>query len=261
MLRKWLYPTLFVLFILLVWQIVEDRLDIGRIAAGLTSYEAFVPTPIGIVNTFLKDGHIILPEISITIARAMAGFSIGVALAIFMSSLFHFFPGVRITIYPVAIGLNSFPIVGFAPAVILLFGQGTWTSIVVISVLISYFPVLITLDHSLRSTDRNLLDFMRVINASKLQVLTRVKFPLALPALFNSMKLAAPASIIGATMGEWLGSRSGIGQLITVSLYQLKPGRLYASLLAIMFCGAVLVMLISFLERILIPWYSTEHKD
>jgi ABC-type nitrate/sulfonate/bicarbonate transport system permease component len=66
--------------------------------------------------------------------------------------------------------------------------------------------------------------------------------------------LAVPASIIGATMGEWLGTRNGIGHLITVSLYQLNPGVLYASLAAIMFSSIISIFALSVIGKIVTPW-------
>ena len=110
------------------------------------------------------------------------------------------------------------------------------------------------MDTALKETDKDLLDLMHVWNATPLQTFLKLRLPLALPYLFLSIKLAIPASIIGATMGEWLGTRNGIGQLITVALYQLKPGLLYASLITVALVSIILISLISAVQSTIFTW-------
>lgn len=245
-------------FLVFCWQILEDKASASRVANGQTGIEAFIPTPLTIFHTFRNQGDIIFVNILYTIERALAGFALGTSFGVAMAILFLFFPSVRGIAFPFAFTVNSFPIVGFAPMIILAFGQGSGISIIFISALICYFPVLINMDSALQTTNKDLLDVTHVLNATPLQELFKLRFPLALPQLFLSMKLALPASIIGATIGEWLGTRNGIGQLITIALYQLKPGLLYASLIAIALVSVLFIALLSVIQSKFLVWNKYE---
>lgn len=254
--------TALVFFILLfVWQVVEDQVNVQKLKNNQTALEAFIPTPLTIIKTFGHDWKNIARELSYTLQKAGLGFIIGVAFAVLIASIFVFMPFIRNLIFPLAFAINSFPIVGFAPAVVLIFGQGSFIAIVFISALICYFPTLISMDTAFRETDKDLLELMKVLNASKWQTLFKVRLPLAMPYLFLSMKLAIPASIIGATIGEWLGARNGIGQLVTIALYQLKPGLLYASLISITLVSTLSILVLSIMEKVLFPWKRIANKD
>ncbi len=252
--KKSIFSLLLFLILISCWQVFESELNSAMIGANQTGIEAFIPTPLTILTTFRDLGHQILIETAYTLERAFLGFFLGTFSGIVIAVLFLFFPTLRNLFYPVSLTINSFPIIGFAPVIILFFGQGSSMSIVFISALICYFPIMISMDASFSETDRNLLDYMHVINSTPLQTFLKLRLPLALPYLFLSMKLAIPASIIGATMGEWLGTRNGLGQLITISLYQLKPGLLYASLITISLVSATLIFLVSMAQSRFLSW-------
>lgn len=243
-----------VFVILVLWQVIEGMVDRHRVINNETSIEVFIASPHSIIKTFTQSGGLILNELSYTLARAGEGLLLGVVLAFGMSLLFIIFPSTKHPLLSISFAFNSFPIVGFAPIIILAFGQGSWLSIVFVSMLISYFPILISLNNTFQNIEKDIMDVMKVFNASKKQLILKVYLPSSIPGLLTSLRLAIPASIIGATIGEWLGTRNGIGQLITISLYQLKPGLLYASLLAVTLSGVILVGILVFAEKRLLVW-------
>ncbi|MBP6974794.1 MAG: ABC transporter permease subunit [Candidatus Pacebacteria bacterium] len=249
--------SIFLFLFTVLWQVVQDSVSASRIAEGLTGLNSFVPTPNIIFETFVHQGDVIVREMFETLHKAMLGLLLGGIFALVVSVLFLIVTSMRRVLFPVFLAINSFPIIGFAPAIILAFGQGSFASIVFIAALISYFPILIHLDAAFRNTDRELLEFAQVMGARKRQIIQKIILPLAVPSVFSAMKLAIPASIIGATIGEWLGSRTGVGQLITVSLYQLKPGLMYASLLLITLVSVTLIYILSILEKKIVPWKQT----
>jgi len=254
MIKKIVIMIIVVFVILAAWQIIEDKVSENRLANGETPMEAFIPTPLTILDTYLNDGGMLLSEASHTLLKALIGFILGAILAVIVASLFLIIPGFRNVVFPVFFAINSFPIIGLAPVIILAFGQGSFTSIVFIALLICYFPILISIDTAFKETDNELIEFMKILNASKWQTLIRIRLPIALPYFYLSFKLAIPASIIGAIIGEWLGSRTGIGQIITIALYQLKPGLLYAALLLIVAISSLVILLLTLSERLLFPW-------
>jgi len=254
MLKKILIPIFAIVCLLALWQFTEVENSKVRIKEGRTTLEAFVPTPITIYETLRKEGGLIASQMGFTLGRALIGFISGIALGVFVAILTVRFPLFRRVVLPISLGVNSFPIVGFAPLIILAFGQGSNFSIIFISIIIAYFPVFISFEHGLMSAEKGLIETAYVFGASKWQILSKVRIPLAIPNLLNSLKLALPASIIGATMGEWLGSKNGIGQLITIALYQLRPGLLYASLLSITAVSLILTFSLGYLTKVIVPW-------
>lgn len=252
--KKTLLKLVFVIIFLVLWQIIESWINLGRIGRGETTLELFLPTPQKIIISFIQNIELILNEMSYTLSRALLGLFIGTFTAVLMVIIFLIIPVLRELIMPLSLAVNSFPIVGFAPLVILAFGQGSWIGIVFISALISYFPTLITLDHSVRCVDKELIELMQLWGANRWQIFSKVQLPSSLPSLFAAARLSIPASIIGATLGEWLGTKHGIGHLITLSFYQLRPGLMYASLISLTVLSLILVFIISFLEKKLFTW-------
>ena len=252
--KKLLTAVIVTVSVCAIWQFGIQALSKQRLEQNLTPIETFVATPKTIAEAFVEDGAVIAGQLGVTLVRAGAGLAIGAVLAASLAVLFVIMPVLRTFVFPVSFALNSFPIIGFVPLIVLLFGQGSWLSIIFVSMLISYFPILVTLDHAFRNVDQETVDVLRVLNANKKQVLTKLYIPLALPSFFSSLRLAIPASIIGATVVEWLGTRNGIGQLIVISLYQLRPGLLYASLLSVAFVGIAATWLLIAIEKRLFPW-------
>lgn len=254
MLKRILIIFFVLTIFVLLWQFGETYISNERLLRGDTGLEAFIPTPTSILNSLVSDRLIILTELGYTLGRAFSGLFFGIVLAFFMAILFLFYKSLRNIFYPISFGLNSFPVVGLAPLIILIFGQGSGLGIVFISTIICYFPILVALDRGFKETDKELVEFMYVLNASRSQVLLKVQLPLAMPYFLMALRLAVPASIIGATMGEWLGTRNGIGQIITIALYQLKPALLYSSLLSVTLVCLGSVGLILFVEKNFMPW-------
>lgn len=252
--KKFLSILISLFIVVCIWQVAINLIDSYRIPNNETSIEVFVASPHSILIAFEQSSSLITSQLIYTLGRAGAGLLLGIIIAFFMSLLFLIFPSVKHALLPINFAVNSFPVVGFAPLIILAFGQGSWFSIVFISMLISYFPILIALDNAFNNVDKEIIEVMRVFNASRKQLISKIYLPSAIPNFLTSLRLAIPASIIGATIGEWLGTRNGIGQLITISMYQLRPGLLYASLLTVTLVGVLFVGILILIEKRLLRW-------
>lgn len=252
--------TFTILIIFLIWQFGESLLNIRRLNSGLTSLEAFIPTPFTILQTILKNSGLLLTELGYTLTRGIMGLITGTFIAILITIMILIFPKLRKIIMPLTVSLNSFPMIGFAPLIILMFGQGSVLGIIFISALICYFPTFIMLDKASMGVNEEFVNLAKIWGANKFSIFTKIQLPYLLPFLFTSFKLSLPASIIGATLGEWLGTKHGIGQLITISLYQLKPGILYSSLFLVVLSVGILVKLTGLLEELLIPWKKNQNN-
>ena len=93
------------------------------------------------------------------------------------------------------------------------------------------------------------MELMKILNATRFQVLQKVIIPNSVPYFFISAKLSLPASIMGAVIGEWLGANRGVGKLMITSFYQLKPGLLYGSLFLVVIVSCTLILILRLLEK------------
>jgi ABC-type nitrate/sulfonate/bicarbonate transport system permease component len=243
----------YVFLFLFVWQIVFF-VKVQTLSPGETSVEAFIPTPTTVALTFVDKHKLIISEFFHTFAKAFLGLVIGIVASVLINMLFWFRPRARNLFFPIFLAINSFPIIGFSPLIIMTFGQGSWLSIVFISALICYFPVLISLENALFSISRDFQELGQIWGVSPKRIYYKIQLPLLLPYLFGSLRLAVPASIVGATLGEWLGSNHGIGRLVVIALYQLDPGLLYACLLLVLVFSLLVIYLVSVIEKLFFPW-------
>lgn len=254
MIKKIIQLVITILIILVTWQLVLQWVSSLRVLSGQTSLEAFIPLPTSIFKTIVNHWSTITIELGYTLIRSLAGLLVGTSLGFAFAGFLVFMPKLRHIFVSGFYGINAFPLVGFAPIIILIFGQGSFTGIIFVSALICFFPTFVQMDNAYQKTNKELLEVLTILHASSILKFVKVQVPLALPHLFVALRLSIPAAIVGATLGEWLGTKHGIGQLVTVSLYQLNPSMLYAALFSLTLASLLSVACVSFLEKKLIPW-------
>jgi sulfonate transport system permease protein len=152
----------------------------------------------------------LLGEMKISLRDAFLGLSAGTVAAVLVASLFNIAPTVRRMLMGPAMTLQSVPLVAMTPLIVLVFGRDLM-SIAVIGGIITFFPTLVNITLALDRTPKDAVDLMRVFGASRFETLSNVQVPNALPALFASLRTAAPLAITGAMLAEWLATGTGLG--------------------------------------------------
>jgi NitT/TauT family transport system permease protein len=160
---------------------------------------------------------------------------------------------------PIFIFINSLPVIAIAPIILVWMGYGITTNML-IAFLVSFFPVVINTIAGLDSIEEDLLDLIRYLHASKLQLFIKIRIPNSLPYIFSALKICATMSIIGAIVGEFVGSDKGLGFVIINSKYIMDLPPVFASLIIISVSGGVLFLIITVLERMLMPWAFTRER-
>jgi NitT/TauT family transport system permease protein len=160
---------------------------------------------------------------------------------------------------PLFIFINSLPIIAVAPLILLWMGYGIKTNIL-LAFLVSFFPVVINTIAGLNQVEDDLLDLVRYLHASKLQLFIKIRIPGALPYIFSGLKICATMSIIGAIVGEFISSERGLGRIIINSQYAMDTPPIFSSLILISLFGSGLYWVVSFLERLLMPWAFVKEK-
>ena len=142
----------------------------------------------------------------------------------------------------------------FAPLFIIWFGFGIFPKIG-ISALVVLFPVLINMLKGLMSVQPELIDLMRVLGASRRQILLKVRLPSSIPYLFAGLKISVVLAVVGAVIGEFIGADKGLGYLIMISNVNLNTPLTFSVLIILGGIGSFLTYLIHMLEKIVLPWH------
>ncbi len=141
----------------------------------------------------------------------------------------------------------------FAPLFVLWFGYSIWSKVLV-TILITFFPIAITVYDGLKSTKREMEELLITYGANKKDIFIKLKFPTALPYFFSAIKMAIPMSIIGAAIAEWLGAQSGLGYFSKRMMTQLDGAGVFAPVVLLSFVAMISVAIINMIEKKLITW-------
>jgi NitT/TauT family transport system permease protein len=155
--------------------------------------------------------------------------------------------------------VNTIPVVAKAPILVLLLGNGMEPKIA-IAAIICFFPTLVNMTRGLRDVRAEQLELMRILSATPREVFFRIRVPNALPYLFSALKIAASTAVIGAIVGEWIGSTKGIGALIIQSTYNFDSPLLYATIVVGSTFSALFFGVVSFAEGRMLRWNVAHHN-
>ena len=155
--------------------------------------------------------------------------------------------------FPIAVMVNTIPVVAKAPILVLLLGNGMEPKIA-IAAIVCFFPTLVNMTRGLRDVNPQALELMRVLSASPTEVFFKLRVQNSLPYLFSALKIAASTAVIGAIVGEWIGSNNGIGALIIQATYAFDSPFLYATIVVGSTFSALFFAVISVIERRVIRW-------
>lgn len=280
---QYVLPTLVVLAFLGIWQFVPLWL-------GIPTYE--LPNLSQTISGLQADWPDIGTGLLITLQDALVGFLIGNALAVLGATIFAYSVNMERAFYPVAILVQTVPIIVYVPLLRILFFKTAVLSaapdaaaVVAVTVLIAFFPTLVNMTVGFKSVDPRVLELMRLLNASRTQIFLKVRFPSAMPFLFSSLKITSTLAFVGAIVGEWMAASgfnpvgqalqaagvnsilgfetnpangAGIGYLLSIFQFKLdKPG-IFASVLAVSILCMLFFGLMVLLERVIVPWRQTQ---
>ena len=155
--------------------------------------------------------------------------------------------------YPLLVASQSIPKVAVAPILLVWFGTGIKSKLAMAFV-IAFFPVVVDTATGLRSTSPELIELARSLQCTRLQTFFKIQLPSALPSIFSGAKIAVTLSVIGAVIGEFIGSNEGLGNLLLTANSQLNSPLVWASLTVLSVLGVILYGFVVVAERLLMPW-------
>ncbi len=241
---KW-HSALVMFIMLTLWQGIAMWIDATYI----------LPTPIQVIEKLWELREpLLLHHMPYTMGVTVIGLAISVALGMTLAILMDINERIENAIYPIVIASQTIPITALAPLFILWFGYGMASKIVVV-VIMTFFPITISMHDGFKNTKREHIELMRSFGASEYQIFTKLKLMSALPAFFSALKMSVPISIIGAAIGEWLGAQQGLGYFSKRMLTQLSGAGVFAPIVVLSFVAIILVVIINIVEkRVLGSW-------
>lgn len=243
-------PVVGVLGFFALWELGVAVFDVPR-------YQ--LPSPSEVVRHIASDPEFYVRNARVTMWEAGIGFLIALAAGLAAGTIMAHSLFIERAALPLAVLIQVTPIIAYAPAIVIWFGLGT-KSILVITALVCFVPFLINSVAGLRSVDPNLLELARSIDAGRFVVFWRLRLPSSLPFLFSAARIAVGLALIGAVLGEFFGSSEGLGYAIKTA--QARPIQLslqlWGSIFVLGLIGAVATLLISAAERSLLHWHSSQ---
>lgn len=238
-------PALIFLFALLMfWQLGAMKVNAAYI----------LPTPIQILKK-LWELRVILFTVHLpaTMLVTVVGLAISLVLGLGLAILMDASPFWQKALYPVVVASQTIPTTAIAPLFVLWFGYGIWSKVLV-TVLITFFPITITVYDGLQSAKVEMAELLMTYGATKRDIFFKIKIPCTLPYFFSAIKMAIPMSIIGAAIGEWLGAQSGLGYFSRRMMTQLDGAGVFAPIVLLSAVAMLAVGLISLLEKKIVRW-------
>jgi NitT/TauT family transport system permease protein len=253
----------------MVWALIRRRVEVFLIPVALLlflglwelivrlgSYPSFtLPSPGRVYAKFLVvacDGTLWRHSL-ITLGEIFGGLALGLTTATSLGYLLARFRTMERLLSPYIVASQSIPIVALAPLLVIWFGFGSLSKIIVCGLTL-FFPVLINTIVGIRSVEEDLMDLMRSLQATRWQVFTMLEVPAALPVFLAGLKVGVTLSVIGAVVGEFVGADRGLGFLVNLS------GGLYdtpLTFVAFFTLAAIAISLygaVAALESVLLSW-------
>jgi NitT/TauT family transport system permease protein len=243
--ETWIPPTTLVLLVLL-WEAAVRGLGIADI---------ILPAPSSVMRSFWFGfaGGVYPHHALITASQAILGFVIALASGLVVGTLVAELPLVERALYPLIVAFQAMPKVALAPLIIIWFGYGIGSKVVLAAV-IAFFPILVNTMAGLKDCDAGKIDMMQALGANRWQIFRYVRFPNALPYIFAGMNVAAAFVVLGSVVGEFLGAREGLGTLILLANGNLDVAQVFAILIMLGVLGFSLFALIRAAQRRLLRW-------
>ncbi|MFC7060310.1 ABC transporter permease [Halobacillus seohaensis] len=243
-----IYSFLLFGFLLVTWEFI----------AGFMS-ELVLPAPSVVVFTLwdgLRTGYL-LPHIWRTTTEVLLGLAYGGGLGFILGLLMGENEFLRRLFYPYVIASQAVPKLALAPLFVLWFDFGI-TSKVVITALICFFPLLENTATAIQYIDPKKMELFKVLQATRLQTLIRLKIPTGLPSILAGVRVAVVLAVVGAVVGEFIGASEGLGAMIIASQGMMDTPLMFAILIVLTLMGMILYQTVHLIEKLLLKHYKED---
>jgi NitT/TauT family transport system permease protein len=249
-LAPYLYPVVTVLGLIVAWETFTRAARISRL---------LLPAPSDIAATLVTSLPLLAHMSVITASEFLLGFALSVVVGIPLGALLVHARPVELAVYPLLVASQTIPKAAIAPIFVVWLGAGL-TSKVLIAFTIAFFPIVIDTAVGLRAAPPEVVNVVRSMGATPLQVFRFVRLPNALPNIFGGLKVASTLAVVGAIVGEFVSAEKGLGYLVLVANGELNTTLVFASVVTLSILGVVFYFLLELVERSVIRWHVSARR-
>ncbi len=236
--------------------LVAAALALWELAVRLTGTPVYlVPPPTAVLAYLAINGAGLLAAAWVTLLEAVGGLALGATVGIGLAVLITFWQRLEQGVMSLAILLKSTPIIAIAPILTIWLGFGAAPKVIV-TALLTFFPVLINALSGFRATDPAIVEWMRSLDASPREIFVHARWPGARPYLFAALRVAAPLSLVGAVVAEWMGASGGLGRAMWLAYTNLNMPSLFAAVFVLTAMSTLVYQAVALLQR-----RSAWHKE
>ncbi|MEP9366724.1 ABC transporter permease [Xanthobacter sp. VNH20] len=230
----------------LIWELAVDLFKIPDFILPAPSAIA-----VSLYNGFASG--LFVYNFFVTAFQTIAGFLLAAVVGTAIGAVVAQFRIVERIVYPWLVALQTLPKIAIAPLIIIWAGYGVGSKVIIVA-LVAIFPVLVNTIMGLKSCDQGKLDLMRSLGAGRWETFRTVRLPNALPFIFAGLNVAIVLAILGSIVGEFVGSKAGLGNLILEANFQFDVARIFAVLVVLGVFGVVLSLLMRMAQNHFLFW-------
>jgi NitT/TauT family transport system permease protein len=216
-----------------------------------------VPPPLAVITVMVTRWDLLLHHAAVTTLEVSLGFILAVAIGIPLGWLIVSSRALERTIYPLMVGSQAVPKVALGPLFVLAFGYGILPK-VVLALLVAFFPIAAGSAVGFGSLDAGWFLLTRSMRASRLQTFLKLQIPAGLPSIFGGLKVGAALAVVGAVVGEFIGSDAGLSYLLLIANSNRDTATEFACLILLSLLGVMFYALVGLAEAISMPWRDPE---
>lgn len=245
-----LIPFMFGVTVIVVWELL---------VLGLNVPQVILPTPSAIASKFAASTDLLWADFVQTFLKgALSGYLIGCGAAFITAILIDRVPFLQMGLLPVGNFVAALPIVGTAPILVMWFGFD-WQSKAAVVVVMVFFPMLVNTVQGLKASDHMQQDLMKTYAANYGQTLLKLRLPMAMPFIFNGLKISTTLALIGAIVAEFFGSPIvGMGFRISTEVGRLGLDMVWAEIVVAAIAGSAFYGLVATLEKGVTFWHPSQ---
>lgn len=246
-------PIITFLLLICAWELTVSFQNIPKY---------ILPAPTDILDSLLINYSDLLRSTFITFRITLFAFIIASFLAIFIAILFSQSKIIELSLYPIAVIFQVTPVVAIAPLILIWVGlDNAEFAILILAVIVAFFPVLANTNLGIRSVEKNLSELFSLYEANRLQRLFKLQLPYALPFILTGMKTSIGLALIGSVVAEFVagsGTSTGLAWRIIEAGNRLDVPKLFAALILLVVLGVFLFLIMSLLEKILLKRWDLD---
>ncbi|HHE3641222.1 TPA: ABC transporter permease [Pasteurella multocida] len=239
-----IHVVLLSLMLLALWQSAVFFFDIPRY---------MLPSPSDVLTQLHNRYDLLWQHSQITLLEIGLGLFLGVSLGLISALLLSASDYLSKLLLPLLVISQAIPVFAIAPLLVLWFGYGL-ASKIVMTILIIYFPVTAACYDGLRNTSMQWLELAKTMQGSASAMLFKVRLPAALPSFASGLRIAVSVAPIGAIVGEWVGSSQGLGYLMVHANARMQVDLMFSALLILMVISLILYFSVDYFLRKWLPW-------